>query len=108
MLARVDAMRKSGAKARGILMYLREECANKATILKDIHNLMARLKASSNPGDTDADCAESVLRDLCEHDKGAVASLFVDSTRVLQTASFQSPLSCMIFMARVSTYSTPS
>ncbi|KAE9274109.1 hypothetical protein PF008_g29679 [Phytophthora fragariae] len=90
MLARVDAMRKSGAKARGILMYLREECANKATILKDIHNLMARLKASSNPGDTDADCAESVLRDLCEHDKGAVASLFVDSTRVLQTASFQS------------------
>eukprot|EP00644_Phytophthora_capsici_P019276 jgi/Phyca11/132442/e_gw1.167.5.1 len=46
VLGTIDAMRKGGAKARGVLMYLRDATEGKEmTTLKDIHNLMARLKA---------------------------------------------------------------
>eukprot|EP00644_Phytophthora_capsici_P000582 jgi/Phyca11/130367/e_gw1.93.150.1 len=100
VLGTIDAMRKGGAKARGVLMYLRDATEGKEmTTLKDIHNLMARLKAESKQGASDDDCAEAVLRDLCRSDKGAVASLHVDATHVLQSASFQTRKMRRLFSA---------
>ncbi|KAG6950581.1 hypothetical protein JG687_00014156, partial [Phytophthora cactorum] len=62
LLANVDEMRKRGTKAKGILFYLRE-ISGKTPTLKDVHNILARLKNLSRSGATDVQRAEAFLRD---------------------------------------------
>jgi hypothetical protein len=70
----------------------------KKTTLKDIHNLISRIKRDKRGGATAEERTESVLRELCEN-KDAAACIYTDSERVAQTLTFQTPQMRRLFAA---------
>ncbi|ETO74517.1 hypothetical protein F444_09754 [Phytophthora nicotianae P1976] len=83
----VDELVKAGGKPKKILKYL-QETTGKSVTLRDVHNLVQRLKARRRGIATVEDRLEAVLRKFCAF-RGNTASIFVDETETTQTITLQ-------------------
>ncbi|KAE9066854.1 hypothetical protein PF007_g28287 [Phytophthora fragariae] len=83
----VDELVKAGSKPKKILKYL-QETTGKRVILRDVHNLVHRLKVKRRGTDTVEERLEAVLRKFCAS-RGNNASIFVDETKTTQTITMQ-------------------
>ncbi|KAE8966139.1 hypothetical protein PF011_g28046 [Phytophthora fragariae] len=95
----VAVLHKAGANAKGILQYLRERTGKK-TILRDVHNMLQRMKTKENAGLTDAQRAISVQDEFCGQDGCNSAEVLVDSdTNVARVLTFQTAKMKRLFKA---------
>ncbi|KAE9171742.1 hypothetical protein PF005_g27020 [Phytophthora fragariae] len=82
-----DEVVKAGSKPKKILKYL-QETTGKRVILRDMHNLVHRLKVKRRGTDAVEERLEAVLRKFCAS-RGNNASIFVDETKTTQTITMQ-------------------
>ncbi|KAE9261050.1 hypothetical protein PR003_g34095, partial [Phytophthora rubi] len=95
----VAVLHKAGANAKGILQYLRERTGKK-TILRDVHNMLQRMKTKGNAGLSDAQRAFAVLDEFCGQDGCNSAEVLVDSdTNVARVLTFQTANMKRLFKA---------
>ncbi|KAF4132294.1 hypothetical protein GN958_ATG18527 [Phytophthora infestans] len=59
-----EVLHKAGANVKGILRYLREHTGRKTT-LKDVHNMIQRIRCKQSSNQTDAERAFALLDELC-------------------------------------------
>ncbi|RLN80966.1 hypothetical protein BBJ28_00001272, partial [Nothophytophthora sp. Chile5] len=102
----VAAMRKAGARPRGILEYLRKKtgsvivAACKRTNLRDVHNMLQVLKQQCKGDLNDAQRALAVLDEFCEQAGGNTAEFFVDyESQVVRVVTFQTAKQKRLFKA---------
>ncbi|KAE8951614.1 hypothetical protein PR002_g32923, partial [Phytophthora rubi] len=81
-------MRLAGSKPRLILQFLRRS-TDKKIILRDVHNLVQRLKRERRTASTVEERLELVLRSFCSSE-GNSATVFVDYKKTAQTIAVQS------------------
>ncbi|KAE8958288.1 hypothetical protein PR001_g31105, partial [Phytophthora rubi] len=95
----VAVLHKAGANAKGILQYLRER-KGKKTILRDVHNMLQRMKTKENASLTDAQRAFAVMGEFCGQDGCNSAEVLVDSdTNVARVLTFQTAKMKRLFKA---------
>ncbi|KAE9276774.1 hypothetical protein PR003_g28972, partial [Phytophthora rubi] len=83
----VDELVKAGSKPKKILKYL-QETTGKRVILRDMHNLVHRLKVKRRGTGAVEERLEAVLRKFCAS-RGNNASIFMDETKTTQTITMQ-------------------
>ncbi|OWZ10560.1 hypothetical protein PHMEG_00016583 [Phytophthora megakarya] len=92
-------MRSAGASVRGILQYLRQRKVKK-TILREVHNMVQRLKAMEQAGLNDAQRAFAILEEFCRQDKGNSAEIKIEEgSNKAHIAIFQSARLKRLFKA---------
>eukprot|EP00644_Phytophthora_capsici_P007426 jgi/Phyca11/112228/e_gw1.21.368.1 len=95
----VAILHKAGAKAKGILRYLREQ-TGKATKLRDVHNMVQRHKTAEKAGLNDAQRAYAVLDEFTRQNEGNTAEVLVDNdSKVARIATFQTARMKRLFRA---------
>ncbi|KAG3248194.1 hypothetical protein PI124_g7129 [Phytophthora idaei] len=87
LLAFVDVMQSSGSKPKRIMQFLREKTSHNVT-LRDVHNMVARMREERWGSDTVEQRLETLLRGFRER-RGNRASVFVDDVSLAQTISLQ-------------------
>lgn len=73
----VEVLHRDGANVKGILQYLRERTERKMT-LKDVHNMVQRIRCKQRGNLTDAERAFAVLDEFCSQNAGNTAEINVD------------------------------
>ncbi|KAG2858944.1 hypothetical protein PC129_g15517 [Phytophthora cactorum] len=64
LLAFVDVMQSSGSKPKRIMQFLREKTGHNVT-LRDVHNMVARMREERRGSDTVEQRLETLLRGFC-------------------------------------------
>ncbi|ETM97557.1 hypothetical protein PPTG_20223 [Phytophthora nicotianae INRA-310] len=83
----VEELIKVGDKPKKILKYL-QETTGKRIILRDVHNLVQRIKAKCRGSGTVEDRLEAVLRKFCSN-RGNTATVLIDDAKRTQTITIQ-------------------
>lgn len=84
----VDELQMAGAKKKLILEYLSRKTGKQVT-LRDVHNLVQKLKESRRGSTTVETRLDCILRDFCSSRKGNTATIYVDDDKLAQTITFQ-------------------
>ncbi|KAF1780233.1 hypothetical protein GQ600_26159 [Phytophthora cactorum] len=79
LLAFVDELQAAGSKPKWIMQFFRKKTGKNAT-LRDVHNMVVRMKDKRRGGSTTEERLELVLRELCES-RGNCATFFVDEKK---------------------------
>eukprot|EP00644_Phytophthora_capsici_P007492 jgi/Phyca11/111841/e_gw1.21.270.1 len=87
ILAFVDELQAAGSKPKMIMQYLRKKTGKNVT-LRDVHNMVAKMKEKRRGGASTEERLEMVLRGLCEG-RGNRASVYVDDSKTAQTITLQ-------------------
>ncbi|ETM99555.1 hypothetical protein PPTG_18825 [Phytophthora nicotianae INRA-310] len=85
VLAFVDELQAAGSKPKLIMQYLRKKTR---VTLRDVHNLVTKLKEKRKGGATTEERLETVLRELCET-RGNWTTVFGNDTKTAQTITMQ-------------------
>ncbi|RLN90505.1 hypothetical protein BBJ28_00014636 [Nothophytophthora sp. Chile5] len=90
LLQVVDELQRAGAKKKRILEYLRAK-TGKRLLIRDVHNLVRRMKVQRRGDSSLEQRVEDVLRLFvdCNDDRGNVARVYVDTDNVAQTITIQ-------------------
>ncbi|KAE9151682.1 hypothetical protein PF006_g4051 [Phytophthora fragariae] len=83
----VDELQAAGAKNKLIMKYLRQRTGKQVT-LRDVHNLVAKLRDTRRGATTVESRLECCLRDFCSQ-TGNAAAIYVDDDKLAQTITFQ-------------------
>ncbi|KAE9038847.1 hypothetical protein PR001_g7787 [Phytophthora rubi] len=84
----VDELQMAGAKKKLILEYLRRKTGKKVT-LRDVHNLVQKLKDARRGSTTVEARLDTILREFCSSRKENTATIYVDDNKLAQTITFQ-------------------
>eukprot|EP00644_Phytophthora_capsici_P005188 jgi/Phyca11/96162/e_gw1.1.1783.1 len=87
LLAFVDVLQSAGSKPKRIVQFLREKTGQNVT-LRDVHNMVARMRERRRGTDTVEQRLETRLRDFCTG-KGNRAAVYVDDESLAQTIVLQ-------------------
>ncbi|KAG3095917.1 hypothetical protein PI125_g16130 [Phytophthora idaei] len=87
LLVFVDVMQSSGSKPKRIMHFLREKTGHNVT-LRDVHNMVARMREERRGSDTVEQRLETLLQGFCGR-RGNRASVFVDDESLAQTITLQ-------------------
>ncbi|KAE9266489.1 hypothetical protein PF001_g30459, partial [Phytophthora fragariae] len=87
ILSFVDELQSAGSKPKLILQYLRKKTGKNVT-LRDVHNMVSKMKEERRGGVTTEERLEAVLRGHCES-RGNRATVFVDEDKRAQTITLQ-------------------
>lgn len=120
ILAKMDEMSPTGSKPKRILMCIRNLCgmctmlcmrtdplpntnnsfvSDKKPTLKDVHNILARLKEKRRNGRSDAERTQAVLDEMCNNEPGSVACLYIGENSVVEMIAFQTRKMRRLFAA---------
>ncbi|KAG3117635.1 hypothetical protein PI125_g3645 [Phytophthora idaei] len=97
LLAFVDVMQSSGSKPKRIMRLLREKTGHNVT-LRDVHNMVARMREERRGSDTVEQRLETLLRGFCGR-RGNRPSVFVDDESLAQTFTLQTRQMRRLFKA---------
>ncbi|KAE8982033.1 hypothetical protein PR003_g19989 [Phytophthora rubi] len=78
----------AGAKKKLILEYLKRKTGKKVT-LRDVHNLVQKLKDARRGSTTVEARLDTILREFCSSRKENTATIYVDNYQLTQTITFQ-------------------
>ncbi|OWY94244.1 LOW QUALITY PROTEIN: ABC transporter [Phytophthora megakarya] len=97
MIDFVDELQAAGAKKKLILQFLKKK-AGKHVTLRDVHNMVANLKAARCGSKTVESRLETGLRAFCSR-KGNTVTIYVDDNKLAQTITFQTQQRRRFFLA---------
>ncbi|ETK86668.1 hypothetical protein F441_08878 [Phytophthora nicotianae CJ01A1] len=87
MIDFVDELQAAGAKKKLIMEVLRRRSGKNVT-LRDVHNIVQKLKERRRGSTTIQARLEANLRDFCSR-KGNTATIYVNDDKLAQTITFQ-------------------
>ncbi|POM71485.1 LOW QUALITY PROTEIN: ATP-binding cassette (ABC) Superfamily, partial [Phytophthora palmivora] len=87
VLAFVDELQAAGSKPKLIMQYLRKQTGKKVA-LRDVHNMVARMRERRRGGVSVEKRLETVMRNFCKP-RGNRATVFVDDANTAQTITLQ-------------------
>ncbi|KAE9159456.1 hypothetical protein PF005_g32034 [Phytophthora fragariae] len=87
VLSFVDELQAAGSKPKLIMQFARKK-TGKNVALRDIHNMVAKMRERRRGGATVEERLETVLRSFCKT-RGNRASVYVDDAKTAQTITLQ-------------------
>ncbi|KAG6945906.1 hypothetical protein JG688_00016316 [Phytophthora aleatoria] len=97
ILAFVDELQAAGSKPKRFMQYLRKKTGKKVA-LRDVHNMVARMREKRRGGATAEEHLEMVLRGIIEC-RGNRATVYVDDDKTAQTITLQTRQMRRLFKA---------